>query len=197
MNEKTFSSVSSLPPGYEKTFSINIRQDKRISLILNGVSIALLVLAGWFLLEFVPTPSVMEGKITLLHLAIFLLSLIIMIILHEGIHALFFWLFSKKPVKFGFLSSGLAFYAACPGQYFSRSAYMVIALSPLLIICALAFIGMSVLPPGLLFALMCIFVLNFAGASGDLYYAFRIILAPKHSYALDTEDGMQIFSPAN
>jgi len=157
----------------------------------------LLLLAGWFLWTFVPIPNTMESKITLFHLLIFLLSFVVMVVVHEGIHGLFFWLFSKKAVTFGFLSSGLAFYAACPGQYFSRGAYMTIALAPLLTICALSLIGMFVLPSSLLFALMCVFALNFAGASGDLYYAFRVLLAPKHSYILDTREGMQIFSPLN
>src|SRR6266699_209791 len=57
------------------------------------------------------------------------ITLCVVLILHELTHGLFFWLFTKSRPAFGF--KGWYAYAAAPGWYLPRAQFLVVVGAPL------------------------------------------------------------------
>lgn len=118
------------------------------------------------------------------------LLLLIIVVIHELIHGLFFKLFAPNSrVKFGF-KSGMA-YASSPGSIFSRGEFIIILLAPFVIITLIGITLMVFYPHG---SYKYILILHTAACAGDFYFAF-IIFANKHlTYCEDTEVGITLYS---
>lgn len=121
---------------------------------------------------------------------LFIIALfIVIIIVHEGIHGIFFKIFNPHgQVKFGF-KAGMA-YATSPGTVYSRRQFLVIILMPLVILTLIMVILMFMFPNP---AYKYYIALHTAACAGDIYYAY-LILKNKHlEYAMDTEVGMSLY----
>ena len=70
--------------------------------------------------------------------------MLVMIVLHEGLHGLFFWLFTREKPKFAF--KGFYAYAAMPDWYLPKKEYLITALAPLVGITLLGVLGLALLP---------------------------------------------------
>lgn len=114
-----------------------------------------------------------------------------MIIFHEGIHGLFFWLFSRAFPVFGFRIYYA--FASAPGWYFPRNPYLLISLAPLLLLDALGVFLLAVVPASWLFPVVLLLIINTSGAVGDIFVACWLLKFPSDSLALDLEDGVQLF----
>ncbi|HJE19907.1 MAG TPA: DUF3267 domain-containing protein [Aliicoccus persicus] len=114
---------------------------------------------------------------------------IVIIVVHEAIHGIFFKMFApNKRVKFGF-KSGMA-YATSPGSVFSRMQFTVIILAPFVVITTLLIIGMFVLPHG---SYKYLLVGHTAACIGDFYYVYLVIKHPHLKYCMDTDTGMSMY----
>lgn len=113
----------------------------------------------------------------------------ILLIIHELIHGLFFWLFSRKKVIFGF-KQGLA-YASCPGFLFSKSQFFITLSSPFIFITVFLFI----LQFSLFHPLVILFLLSWhaSACAGDFYMMKIILKAPANILIEDTESGINLW----
>ncbi len=116
--------------------------------------------------------------------ALFLVAVLIVVALHEGIHGLCFFLCTGERPVFGFKS--VFFYAGAPGWYIRRDCYLIVVLSPLVLITIIGFTLLSFVPESLASLVLLAFTANAAGASGDLWVAMKLLRTPRRTYVHDT-----------
>jgi hypothetical protein len=115
-------------------------------------------------------------------------------VLHELIHGLFFWLFTRTRPAFGF--KGAYAYAAAPGWYIPRSQYIIVGLAPLVLITLGGFALLVVVPAWLIPALLFVVVMNGAGAVGDIAVVGWLLVQPRATLVHDLGDAVAIYRPA-
>ncbi len=136
-----------------------------------------------------------EGLLSILSLVLAILALqAVMVVLHEGMHGVFFYAFTRACPKFAF--KGLYAYAALPGWYFPRPQYLVICLAPLVGITFLGFLLIAVIPPAWIPAVLVVMTLNAAGSVGDMAVAAWLIRAAARCLANDQGDAFNLYIPA-
>lgn len=158
-------------------------------LVMIGTFIVLYLLEG-FIIH--PTGSALVGReqFGIVGAVIFIIALFfIIIIVHEAIHGIFFKIFNPQgKVKYGF-TAGMA-YATSPGTVYTRGQFLIIIAMPFVILTAVMFTMMYMLPNP---AYKYYIALHTGACAGDFYYMY-LILKHKHlSYAVDTEVGMSLY----
>ena len=114
-----------------------------------------------------------------------------MIVLHEAVHGVFFWLFTRAVPKFAF--KGAYAYAAAPDWYLPKYQYLVTALAPLVLLSLVGVGLMLVVPPGGFVVLLLFLVTNASGAIGDLWVAGWLLRQPDACYANDHGDAVSLY----
>lgn len=120
-----------------------------------------------------------------------LLIIVVVMVLHEGIHGFFFWIFTKHKPEFG-IKLPYA-YAAMPGWYFPRNQYLIIGLTPFLILNLLGIFMIPIVPLNWLWVLLAALLLNSSGAVGDLAVIIWLLNKPKTCLALDKADSIDLY----
>lgn len=111
---------------------------------------------------------------------------------HEGIHGLFFKIFSLgSKVKFGYKSGML--YATAPGEVYTRKQYTIIILMPFIIITAVLLLLMFTFPHA---SYKYLFAIHTGGCAGDFYYVYLMLKYKNLKYAEDTDVGMTLYETA-
>ena len=118
-------------------------------------------------------------------------SLIGVIILHELVHGLFFWLFTKEKPHFGFKM--VYAYAAAPTWYIPRNQFIIIGAAPLILLTLAGLTLMASVPKSLLPALIFSLTFNAAGAVGDLYIIWWLLAKPSNVLIQDVGDVFTIY----
>lgn len=130
-------------------------------------------------------------------IAAMIIGLVAYIFLHEGVHGFFIKMFSgRKPFYGKDLKAGM-FYAGSR-CFFTKSAYVAIALSPFVIwgiVLALLLRDLAVAAPQFWWYLYAIQMFNFSGAVGDLYITWRMLRMPKGVLVQDDGIVMRFYVP--
>jgi hypothetical protein len=133
--------------------------------------------------------------ITLLGLVTYVATLLV----HEGIHGLFFWIFGGRPrYGVGMITWFLPYaYATSPFDRFTLLQMSVIALAPFFWISALSLLSMSIWPAVSTYAGIA-FVVNFSGAVGDLWLVRQIwrFYGCRDVRFADEKDTLAVYSSA-
>jgi hypothetical protein len=182
-----------LPPDYHVYGEFNL-ENSRLLLAMNLLGLGLLVAAGWLfgvligalrphMGEFVwifwsDNTARMMGQI----LALAGL-LVVMIVLHEGLHGLAFWFFTHDRPQFTF--KGWYASASAPGWYFTPSAYFIIGLLPLVGISLLGLALVPFVPESWVVPLWAFMTINAAGAIGDLIMVGWTLRLPRGAVVQD------------
>lgn len=193
-----------LPTGYCAIGTLDIRRDLRLLLGLNLLGAVLLVSAGWLFLRALlwlrplDGPAALRLEISspgaaLLASGILLVILAVMLVLHETIHGVFFWLFTgDRPV---FALHWAYAYAAAPDWFIPRRQYAVIGLAPLALITLGGLAAMLILPAWLLLPLYILLTFNAGGAVGDLWMIGWLLRQPATCLANDRGDALTLYLP--
>lgn len=118
------------------------------------------------------------------------------LVIHEAIHAVAFRAFGGRPEFGAALVQTIlpVLYCTAPGYFFSRSQFMVIALSPLVVI---TLVGVALMPfvenGGLIVVPLA---LNLAGAVGDVWMFGMILRTADDVRIEDLRDGLRFYYPA-
>jgi hypothetical protein len=136
-------------------------------------------------------PTVIEA---LTFLAQLFGTVAIMILLHEGLHGLFFWIFTGSRPKFAFKLYYA--YASAPGWFIPRWQYFFISLAPLVGITFFAVLGILYLPVLFLLPLYLLVIFNTSGAVGDLWVTGKLISAPPDTMIRDFGDAIEFYRAA-
>ena len=126
-------SVEKLPEGYEKIYSVDLQKNKKLSLLVNGIAVAIMILMVVPMRFLVPiratfSPEKLGGYFG--KLALTLALLVLYIVLHEAVHGIAMKICGTKKVKYGF--TGLYAFAGS-SDYYGKGAYIFIALAPVVL----------------------------------------------------------------
>lgn len=184
-------SFSVLPNDYQAAAHINLKSTKLI-VSLNLWSLVLLVpfLLGiyiYFQINPILNPVMFFGFDLLMYLGLVLLLLVI----HELIHGIFFKLGTDEKVTYKF--HGWAISASVKGIYFYKNHYLITGLAPFIIISALLIISMFIFPMHA-FMLYIILAIHTAGCIGDFYVVLKLLKYNKDTLIHDYGIGMLFYT---
>lgn len=166
-------SYAECPPNYQTIFEIDFANNKKEFKLLNYGSNLMFIpfIVLYLLLD--QTLTVKDGARFLIVFWLSILGMLVVIMLHELVHGLFFKIYGKGKLKFKF--HGFAFSCSMPTHYFQKGCYLVIGLAPLVIL-SLLLGSLSILYYKTDYFLLFYapFVFNFCGSLGDMYVAYRL-----------------------
>ncbi|HFI0695392.1 TPA: DUF3267 domain-containing protein [Streptococcus suis] len=157
----------------KKLFEVDVRSDKKLAARLY-VTTVLLVFPFFWLFGFIASKAEFQNVTNELQFIEALFVFILLIILHEWIHGLFFKIFCpENPVKYGIKwKTGMA-YAISPDSLYNRFQTIVIALAPFVLITLslTAFAMLGWLDKG---AYQILATMHAAACIGDFYYTYLL-----------------------
>lgn len=125
---------------------------------------------------------------------IILSSTVFVILVHEGLHGLFFKIFGGK-VSFGFKMNsvvGPAAYASSP-NLFPRLRFQIVGLAPQILTLASLIALIFIDSPDIRYVLILIAMLNLGGGFLDLYLVFWLRKFPNNFLVKDTKEGAIVY----
>jgi hypothetical protein len=195
-------STQTLPPEYQEVGTFDLRNNPQAMLRLNLWGFVLFAVSSWFFTFMLGAlrPDDAGSGLALavsglnggwqLVLAIILLTGL-MIVLHEAVHGIFFYAYTRSMPKFAF--RGVYAFAAAPGWYLPKAQYLVVALAPLVLLSLLGLVLMAVIPAAGFLGLLFFLVTNASGAVGDLWVAVWLLRQPRDCYANDAGDAVTLY----
>lgn len=195
--------TQTLPANYRLFKRLSIRDNAPL-LILNVLSLAMLAGTGYLLLALLRwlRPSDIGDVFTLTirstgNFLCILLTLLaataVMMVAHEALHGIFFWLFTRARPKFGF--RGAYAFAAAPNWYLPRDPYFITSLAPLVGITLVGILLLAFAPAGWIPWVLLIVTFNAAGAVGDLWVAWWLLRCPADALGNDQGDVTCLYIP--
>ncbi len=195
--------VKSLPEGYVHQGTLDL-SSTRDALWLNLAAVPLLFVFGWFFNYCFKLVSLrLPTQITTWQVIrtfsfgewmLAILCLLLMLIAHELVHGMFFWGFTHEKPHYA-LRSGYAF-AAAPDWYLAKYAYLLVGLSPLIIISVFCLILAAFAGPVWRAYLLLIATFNAAGALGDMIVVGWVLRHGRKVYVRDEGDKFSIYGLA-
>ncbi len=193
-----------LPEGYRQTADFNLKHNTRAMIILNIAGFFLFLAAAalvqWYTLQVREgfSGSTFSFEVDSLaqvgvFLVLLLLDIAILVVLHEGLHGLCFWVITgKRPVFM--IGPGYAA-ASAPGEYIAKYPYLVTALSPLVVMTIAGLIAILFVSRDLLLHVTAITVFNIGGAIGDLWVAAGLLMRRGPLLVKDELDRVIFYQP--
>jgi hypothetical protein len=196
-------STQLLPENYIESRTIDIKKDWRINVIFNLGALILLVAGGILFFrmiallrpaEMITVTSQLERGISLsLYTILLLIGLMVAyIVLHEALHGVFFWLYTRSKPEFAF--RGYYAYAAAPDWFIPRNQYLVTALAPLVGITIMGLIVIAAAPPALFLYAWFVLTMNISGAVGDILIVLWLLFKPTSSMIRDKGDAVTLYT---
>jgi hypothetical protein len=194
--------TKTLPGNYHSIGTFDLRNNTTALLQLNLLGFALFaVSAGLFTvaLFWLRPEDTRQGLVLgisgvgglLQALGVVIVVTVVMILLHEAVHGVFFWLFTRTIPRFAF--KGVYAYAAAPDWYLPKFQYLATALAPLVMLSAAGVGLMAVVPASSFVTLLLFLVSNASGAIGDLWVAGWLLRQPNACYANDQGDAVSLY----
>lgn len=187
-----------LPQGYAEAEKIDLVKNKKQMLLVNGLAIALAILVGILGIWLQPEGAsslfnIEENPLqTALQYLVVLGGIIGYIIGHEAVHGVCMWHYSHIKPNFGF-----SFTYAYAGSevYFGKSAYLIIALAPVVSWFVVLGLLTLFLPASWFWVAWFLQIMNISGAAGDFYVFVRILRMADEVIVQDTGTAMTVFLP--
>jgi hypothetical protein len=183
-------STKTLPEGYVQSDEINLKKNKRLAIVLNIVAFPVAVLSFFLLSGFAVwvRPGLTSTSITMTvgELAVLLGLVLMLLTIHELIHGVFFWVFTRsRPV---FALRLFYAYAGAPDWYIPTRQYAFAAVGPLAVIGAVGLLLVLLVPESWVMFIVILVALNTGGSMGDLLILTRISKASPTCLANDAGD---------
>jgi hypothetical protein len=191
-----------LPPNYHLSGKFDLKNARQV-ISMNLAGFVLLILSiwffGWLAIRMRGTSAISFSfefssiSSSLFSVGKLILVIFLVLVLHEAIHAIYFWVFSRHKPLVGF--KGFYAYAAMPGWYFPRNQYLMIGIAPLILIILIGILFMAILPISNLNLVLVALVINTSGAVGDLFVVIWLLTKPAETLALDQGDSIEFYVP--
>ncbi len=189
------------PEGYQEVRYLRVTEPGLL-VALNVLSLATLAGGGglifmWTRFIVQQRSAVPSGPAGIDWLVIVIVPLVF--IAHEGLHGLAICWAGQEPrygaqfASFGPIKIPLLLYATTEGALFSRRAFIVIALVPLVVITAVGMLLVVVIPQGMLFTVNLCVALNAGGAAGDVWMSWVALQHPPNALIKDEADAIRIY----
>ncbi len=188
-------SYSALPIDYKPYLSLDLQKDKKSALLINGLAILIGVVMAVPMNFIIPISSLFDMSGGLLpyivrHITLIICILIYMV-LHEAVHGIAMKMCGTKQVKYGF--TGLYAYAGS-SDYYSKAAYIFIALAPVILWGVVLLIVNFIVPVSWFWVVYIIQIANISGAAGDAYVTMRFLRLPKDVLICDNGTAMTVYT---
>lgn len=204
-----------LPENYVLSGRISASGNRRLMIAMNVVGLPLIVLFGFLFVrlaeslrpefDFGAAISGFLGTIdfdspdalfvVVPGLVILLVLTLVVLVLHEAAHGIFFWLYTGERPRFG-LTIWYAF-AGAPDWYLPRDRYLVVGLAPLVLITLGGVALLPIVPPDVVLPVLFVTVFNAAGAIGDLLVTVWVLRRSPRALVNDTGDTFTIYEPGD
>jgi hypothetical protein len=194
--------TKTLPADYQHQKILDL-SSSRVMFWLNIAAIPILFFFGWLFSQLMilinpvnPFPKGIWGIITAftgLQIIALPISILLMLVFHEMVHGIFFWIFTHERPKFAF--KGIYAYAAAPGWFLPRDQYVVVGLSPLIVISLLSIFLSPIVSQNIIPYLFFIAIFNAAGALGDMVVVYWVIRQANTPLIQDQGDKFLAFWP--
>ena len=175
-------------------------ESRQVAIGLNLVGLALLFVFGWIFLLVIAAvrPEVenasLAGAFDGLTLLPLLLTLVLVLVLHELVHGFFFWRFTGERPRFGFRL--VYAYAAAPDWYRPRGSFILTGSAPFLLISILGLILLTIVPFPAVPLVFLGLTANAAGSVGDFLVVGWLLTNPPSTMARDTGLKITIYTLA-
>jgi hypothetical protein len=194
--------TKALPGNYIFVREIDLSKNVKLALLLNLAGAGLFLFFGWlfldlsaFLRRMLPIsggspsspPSTLETVLGIL------ISFFLALTLHEAVHGLFFFLVTRDRPIFGI--RGAFAYAALPGWYIPRNPYLLVGLSPWLLISLAGMATVVIVPESMLLPFVFGLTINASGAVGDLAIVAWLLAGPSEALVNDRGDAIAVYYP--
>ena len=187
--------VETLPDGYREIYSIDLQNEKKMSLIVNllAVNIAFILLVPMNLYAPISLLFDMENGLSsyIIRFVSLIVLMIVYMVLHELTHGIAMKICGTKKVKYGF--TGLYAFAGS-NDYYNKKSYIFIALAPIVLWGIIIAIINPFVPLEWFWVVYIIQILNLSGAAGDLFVTVKFSGFPKDILIRDYGVGMTVFS---
>jgi hypothetical protein len=180
---------------FENRYEVNFQKNKLLLILINAASFILFIL--FYLLFYysayyfgiIKSEDIFYffrtiGYLPLTGSLLFIFSLVFMLFFHEVIHGIFFYIFTGTRPVIGFKS--VYAYAGAPDWYIRKNYFLIITLSPVVIITLAGFVLMLFLKPPLLSLVFLLVTANAAGSAGDIWMSILLMKKPSESYVNDS-----------
>jgi hypothetical protein len=201
-----------LPVDYRQQATLDLSKSKKAIVCAIASGIVLLIAVARLLVQFTRylRPTALEGirfsnilTITpdgkpsiVLPIVDGVVALVLMMLIHELVHGLFFWWFAGQRPTFGI--KGLYVYAAVsPEVYFPRNQYLIVGIAPLVLLTLVGLLLMLIVPVVAVPILSLSIAFNAAGAAGDLVMAVRLLSYSPDTLMQDSDTGVVVYGPAS
>ncbi len=184
--------TATLPNGYEVLERLDLKENKKLFWLVNGLATAVavaLLLLGMLLTPF-STLYTADGQMYL-RLGALIVGSVLYIFLHEAIHGIFMRAFSGVRPHFGMTS---VYAYAGSTAYFSRRHYLIVGLSPIVIWGLVLAILTPLVPTAWFWVVYIIQIMNLSGAAGDLYVTVHMLRMPPDILVQDSGVAMTVYS---
>lgn len=186
-----------LPEGYREFYCIDLQKDKKTALFVNLLAIIIAVLLFIPMCFLVPVSSlfVMDNGLGSYFKRFIVLTVLIIayMVLHELTHGIAMKICGTKKIKYGF--TGLYAFAGSD-DYYSKKAYIFIALAPVVLWGLVIAIINPFVPSEWFWIVYILQIMNLSGAAGDLFVTVKFSKFPKDILIKDYGVGMTVFSKA-
>ena len=194
-----FQATNVRPENAVLVYSLNLKKNKAAAWAMNGASIPLLFLFGGLFLAYflLIRPDIWTGMLAtsntdLLSLIVLIAVFAAMIVVHELVHGVFFWIFTRSHPVFGL--RGWYAFAAAPGWFLPRGQYLIITLAPFVILSLVGMVLMAILPVMTAATALIMTAFNATSSVGDLWIAFRLVGQRRPVIVEDLGDGVNFYS---
>ncbi|MGM9662479.1 MAG: DUF3267 domain-containing protein [Oscillospiraceae bacterium] len=189
-----------LPEGYTGAFRVDLRKDRKLFWLINGLAVLIALALLWLGAARHPISALLQSMLRHLDegdylayaapLLCILLGALVYMVLHELTHGVFMRGFSGVRPKYGF--TGAYAYAGSE-VYFCKVHYLVIALAPVVLLGVVIAVLTALLPEAWFWPVYFLQVVNLSGAAGDFYVTARFLRLPADILVQDTGTAMTVF----
>lgn len=187
--------VATLPDGYKEIYSIDLKKNKKMSLLVNLLAIFISIAMAVPMHFIVPITTLFDMEQGLkdytMRFVVLLVASVLYIILHEAVHGIAMKICGTKKVKYGF--TGLYAFAGSD-DFYDKTAYIFIALAPVILWGVVFAIINPFVPTSWFWVVYMLQIMNISGAAGDFFVSARFSRLPKDILVKDYGVGMTVYS---
>lgn len=123
------------------------------------------------------------------------IGLFVMLVAHELIHGLFFWIYTRERPQFGF--KVVYAYASAPDWYIRRNQFIVTGLAPVVIITVLGIAFLPFVPEIYLAEMLILLAFNAAASVGDMVTVGWLLPKPPTAMVRDSGTLIDVYTLAD
>jgi len=191
--------INELPPEYHQINQLDLNADRGLAMILNLIGIGVLFGVAWLLVESLiilrPTYLSSENILVITGMREFwrivlllVVSFVLMVVLAEGSRWVLFWIITGHRPQISF--RGFYTFAAAPGWYLPKWAYLLIRLLPIVLITLGGVVVIPFVPLNLIPGVLLVISLNIATGISDIVMVIWVMRHP--NTVLITDDGDRV-----